>query len=1331
MADDRRLRIIIEAQNKAKEALKSTSVDLKSIATVAKETTAALKSMGTQLANVKQVAANASESLKSVVGDLKSFAGTAGAIKTALDSVGKGFDAMIAKAEKANIALQSVGNNLQSMAGRINASAGKIAVASPNMQPIVNSTQSASSMAAKLLTSNFMGAFDSIKGMMTKFGSFIISHFTNVFSVVRGMIIRVVAMSALIGSGLVFKGVIGAAAQLETYRAQLIALTGSAKDAGNVIGWVVKKASTTPFQIPNLTETAIQLYSVGLDIAKWSQNIGQLASLDTNGFDQGVETATNAVVRLKAGATGEAMESLRRLKISMDDFKKQGVEFNAGGEITSSKDEALSALDKIIAAKGDLMKAAEGTFSQMWSSVKDDFNKLYLMIAGVDFNTGIVKKGGLFDTIKDAVRGALDWFQKNETAINAWGAKIGKALAEAIKWFFDNGKAIQQWGFVFVDTLKNAVDGLITFASTITGSVLPANSTFMSVMESVNNALNRASQWWRDHAKAMGEAVVKYAPIIAWLYAVEAGIKGLGNTMLWFNGIGEMLSGFKAASAIAATSAIPAAASTAGAVSSAAGGGVVSSAKAAFMALSGGAATAGATAIPAIAGIETGAIGATGAVSGLAAAFTALWPVAAVVAAIALGALWIQQNWDKVGGFLKPLWIGLKNTALTVWGAIKGAVKSMWDVVGPILGGVLLVVLDQIIFNIKIFASVFVAACRIITLVFDSIKDEFIAIGAAVTGNWQDAWDAIKRIGTNGVTAFKTIGSDIKKIWSNEDMYPSKDKDKYKPPTLPELQQQGFVPSVEASGNLPMKVNNPLAADALTVIKEQAEAVKGLIEVWKEYADFQKDYGSDDDYIAGIKQQILLLGQYKDVMISSMDAISQKIKAPGASQNKELIKDYYDAYKAAIQTQGQINKLNREVADIPLDNLRNAVNLYKEWGNYLKDFGSDIAGLSGLQGQIEWLNSLQSSLNSSLVGIKEWSKEWVSRVKEILGVNSDIAKIKKEIDEIPRKTIESQISAQKSYFDMLKDSGASYKDIMEQSRPLIGLEMNRLAILEKQRAVLLEQGKFIEANQRTAEINDASKNIRSIQNDNLGNFVDEAKSRFTASSGWADYLKEFAGGEAFKAATQTAISESGNLIQALQFAMSTVSAGSKQWYEYNNSIMDIVKNVSSMRKALSDLPLGEIEAQISSTKAYRGLTEALGGNTARVTMNLINMERVKLGLLQMQAEEAAKIGDNVQLDKITGQMYELKKEIIDTSRQQAKWTDITDVWKNAMIQSASMPRGNIKEMLTPIMPQTQTANASSSGGNGGGSSDAMMSQLVSAIKSLADKISDMGSDYNA
>lgn len=374
---------------------------------------------------------------------------------------------------------------------------------------------------------------------------------------------------------------------------------------------------------------------------------------------------------------------------------------------------------------------------------------------------------------------------------------------------------------------------------------------------------------------------------------------------------------------------------------------------------------------------------------------------------------------------------------------------------------------------------------------------------------------------------------------------------------------------------------------------------------------------------------------------------------------------------------GPLNNTRNAFKDM-LEYLKQVVDLWRSYTDLVKDYGSDSSYVQAIQGQAQALGQYRDALFAAMGALgdatydtdeklKEGQKLWFDYYKAALDASRAIGGLRKDIEDMGTKALESQADAARKYRDYLAEAGANYSTLYNASMPLIQAEQARLSLLQQQLATAEASGRYMDAGKLRGDILEVMSTIRGMQGDNLNNMLSAFKANASQASGWMDYLKEFSGTADFVAGAQSAIAAHSNLISAIQAAMGTVEAGSEKWSDYNSQILDNAKSIQGMMKVLNDLPLQQVDSAIGAMKSYRDLLGEQNLSTRQATADLLLMERDKLQILQQQLAVAQQMGRTQDVDNIRKQVFDLRKEILATAQAtKPKWIGLTDIWKNAM-----------------------------------------------------------------
>lgn len=186
------------------------------------------------------------------------------------------------------------------------------------------------------------------------------------------------AFSAIGMSGLVItKGWVDAAARMEQYKATLTAVLHSQEAATAQMSRMVKFASTTPFDIPQVVQAGVTLQSLGQDIDKLLPVAGDLAAV----MGRSIPEAALALGKAASGSLDGVTMLADSWGISRQKMIQFGAVANDQGEIqakTAAQVEKLrTALVKIVKTEfGGAMAAQSQTLVGAFSNLQDSIGQI-------------------------------------------------------------------------------------------------------------------------------------------------------------------------------------------------------------------------------------------------------------------------------------------------------------------------------------------------------------------------------------------------------------------------------------------------------------------------------------------------------------------------------------------------------------------------------------------------------------------------------------------------------------------------------------------------------------------------------------------------------------------------------------------------------------------------------------------------------------------------------------------------------------------------------------------------------------------------------------------
>lgn len=317
------------------------------------------------------------------------------------------------------------------------------------------------------------------------------------------------------------------------YRLTLETVQKSQAKANATMSWMVQFAAKTPFQLQGVAKYGAQLEATGLSARKWLPLIGDL----TSAFGQSEETISQmvwAIAQLKTGVAGHAFRSLSTLGISREEFRRQGIEFTKAGQLKSSPEDALDALEKIIKSRfGGMMARLTQTFIGRISNIKDILSYTLREVSEP-----------LFDELGKDAKKFLDYLDAiNKTgARQVWVNNLGKQLADLYRSGSDfikktiieplgRGATLGQVGEGLWNQLKDpAIKFINWFADKLISGLTSAISRVFS--ELANNPEARSA--------ALKIGLLRYGPSAAGTLVGGAAQMGIGywGTRMALSGAG-------------------------------------------------------------------------------------------------------------------------------------------------------------------------------------------------------------------------------------------------------------------------------------------------------------------------------------------------------------------------------------------------------------------------------------------------------------------------------------------------------------------------------------------------------------------------------------------------------------------------------------------------------------------------------------------------------------------------------------------------------------------------------------------------------------------------
>lgn len=264
---------------------------------------------------------------------------------------------------------------------------------------------------------------------------------------------------AAIGAGLIGLGTYAAnsAIKFDTLQRSLQAITGSAERAKAILGFVDKLAVPSVFGTEDLGDAARLLEAFGLQTERYLPIVEKLGTV-FGGQVEDLKQFANALGMLKAGRGGEALESLGRAGVSRLDLGAKGIKFDGSGQLISSTQETMDAVESIVNEKfGRLSDAMASGPAAKFASLFDNLGRAARTLGqGILRVTmpAIERIGQALENLLNS--GAIEKIvQGFEKLFNP--EKIGTAVVDALAWI--------------MAALSKAPDMLTNFASAVRKSL--------------------------------------------------------------------------------------------------------------------------------------------------------------------------------------------------------------------------------------------------------------------------------------------------------------------------------------------------------------------------------------------------------------------------------------------------------------------------------------------------------------------------------------------------------------------------------------------------------------------------------------------------------------------------------------------------------------------------------------------------------------------------------------------------------------------------------------------------------------------------------------------
>lgn len=316
-------------------------------------------------------------------------------------------------------------------------------------------------------------------------------------SVGRGVVGQAAAMTtALLGvtSALSIGWATQQAIEFDTINRSLIAITGSAERAKQVLSFTDKLALPSIFTAQQLASGAKVLEAYGLETERFLPIAEKLGTV-FGGTQEALDSYVTSLGYLKGQRFGEAFESLARAGISRDALKIEGLKFDKGGEFLGSVDEAMTAVETLVNKRfGKLSQEMAGGPQAKMASVMDAIGRGARQ-AGMVILSVLVpaaeKVGNFFSYLVDQkiIEKAVTGITKMFGGVN-FGSGLVKALAWVTAALINAPKLVKGIGEAFSYIVKHgaqiaAVLGAVFLGGTMVRGIMSVVTAFKAVRAAI------------------------------------------------------------------------------------------------------------------------------------------------------------------------------------------------------------------------------------------------------------------------------------------------------------------------------------------------------------------------------------------------------------------------------------------------------------------------------------------------------------------------------------------------------------------------------------------------------------------------------------------------------------------------------------------------------------------------------------------------------------------------------------------------------------------------------------------------------------------------------
>ena len=326
------------------------------------------------------------------------------------------------------------------------------------------------------------------------------------FSKLGGNLKRI---GGLMATAFVGRQIVDTITKFEKLEASLKTITGSAENAKTAFSFIQEFASTTPFQLEEVTEAFIKLKALGLTpSAEALTSYGNTATAMGKSLNQMIEAVADA-------ATGE-FERLKEFGIKS---KSQGdqVTFTFQG-ISTTVGKNAAEIEGYLQDIGDVqfagaMAEQAGTLNVALSNMGDSFSKLIKAIGDAGLTDILLVIADSIKWLAEKITASIEPFKLGFQAIIGEMIKFGNFVVEiftgigdAFNAFFENiANRFEAFGKDLANFVADPLGG-VSFDNTAKAL---ETGLLESMDDAFNAALERAEEFNRNIDKEIGDAADK------------------------------------------------------------------------------------------------------------------------------------------------------------------------------------------------------------------------------------------------------------------------------------------------------------------------------------------------------------------------------------------------------------------------------------------------------------------------------------------------------------------------------------------------------------------------------------------------------------------------------------------------------------------------------------------------------------------------------------------------------------------------------------------------------------------------------------------------------